>query len=326
VEAPMKKNIIIIGIITLVLFSCHLNRVNGKLVYHYKILPEDVNAENKHVFLIGLDGWGGYSFERSNMPTVNSMIIKGSYTFKALSVMPSITIPNWASMFMGAGPDVHGYKTNPPTYNDPPYTESEIIDVYGIFPSIFTLLKGQRPNCKVSFFYEKPKIGYLCPDNVIDRKENIVNLSYDPSTISIITDYIKSEKPNFTVIVFREPDGVGHGVGHNTSAYYSQLNNLDVKITEIIQAIKDAGIFENSIIIFSSDHGGIGIGHGNDTPAEREIPFIVAGKNIKENYGLSQPVMTYDIAATIAYIFNLEPPYFWEGKVLKNIFKDNSPK
>jgi hypothetical protein len=52
---------------------------------------------------------------------------------------------------------------------------------------------------------------------------------------------------------------------------------------------------------------------------EREIPFIIAGKTIRKNYKIPQPVMTYDTAATIAHIFNLDPPDFWEGRVI-NVF------
>jgi predicted AlkP superfamily pyrophosphatase or phosphodiesterase len=294
-----------------------------KTIYRYTPLPLDHQFENKHVFLIGLDGWGAYSFAKSNMPTVEEIIAGGSHTLKALAVMPSITIPNWASMFMGAGPDVHGYNTNPLGNDNPPVVDSPIIDRYGIFPSIFTLLKEERPNCKVAFFFEKPKIGYLCPDNVIDEKRHL-DLSIGGPAIDAVVSYIENEKPNFAAIIFLEPDETGHRIGHDTTEYYDQLNKLDGYIAQIIQAIKNAGIWEDSIIIFSADHGGIGRGHGNDTPVEREIPVILAGPNIYSAYEITEPVMTYDIAATIAGIFQLETPPFWVGKQI-NVFETPLP-
>lgn len=33
----------------------------------------------------------------------------GCYTLKKRSVLPSSSAVNWASMFMGAGPELHGY-------------------------------------------------------------------------------------------------------------------------------------------------------------------------------------------------------------------------
>ncbi|QQO08784.1 alkaline phosphatase [Breznakiella homolactica] len=306
-----------LAVIVLFFFSaCKSHLSNDTGVYHYPVLPLDESFTKKHVFLIGLDGWGSYSFEKSDIPVIRSSMAAGSYTLDALDVMPSITVPNWASMFMGATPDIHGYKTNPPTNNDPPYAESSVIDKYGLFPSIFTLLKEERPNCTVAYFYEKPKLGYLCPDNVLDKKEHIPDLSGGASALLRITSYIEAEKPNFTAIVFLEPDGIGHSVGHDTNEYYNQLKKLDEYVAQIIQSIQNAGIWNNTILIFSSDHGGIGTSHGNDTAAERKIPVIIAGKNIRPAYTIPGPVMVYDIAPTIAHIFELEIPLFWQGSVL----------
>ena len=63
----------------------------------------------KHVVFIGLDGWGAYSMEKANMPTVKQLMKDGSYTLEKRSVLPSSSAVNWASMFMGAGPELHGY-------------------------------------------------------------------------------------------------------------------------------------------------------------------------------------------------------------------------
>ena len=297
----------------LALFSfMHMSCVNLKNVeiYYYEILPRNLEAEKKHVFLIGLDGWGSYGFENENfnMPTIKELMNNGSYTLQALNVMPSISLPNWSSMLMGTSPNITGYWTNKPSKAVPKFA-----DIHGLYPSIFTLLKEQRPQCKVAFFYEWRENGTLCPNRVIDTKRYIKNLSKD---ISIVTNYIKTEKPNFCTIIIDEPDHVGHSIGHDTQAYYEELNRLDGLIAQIIQSIKDSGIWDDSIIILSSDHGGIGKGHGGDTDLEREIPFIISGKNIKEKTKISQNVMIYDIAPTIAHIFELETPLFWEGRLI----------
>jgi predicted AlkP superfamily pyrophosphatase or phosphodiesterase len=321
----MMKKLFLIYVsisVNLVFFSCNTGHSEkDDHFYDYKRLPLDKSVEEKYVFLIGLDGWGGYSFNSVmfDMPSIEAIVPESSYTFEALDIMPSITIPNWASMFMGSGPDIHGYQTNPPTNNDAPTATPTYIDKYGFFPSIFTLLKEERPNCKVAFFFEKPKIGYLCPDNVIDKKHNIINLSSSESGILSVTSYIETEKPNLTVIVFLEPDGIGHLIGHDTQEYYDQLKIMDNYIAKIIESIKNAGIWDDSILFFSSDHGGIGKGHGNNTPLEREIPLIVMGENIRSNYNIEGPVMIYDIATTIAQIFKLDVPDFWSGRIL-NIF------
>jgi len=313
-KIAINKLMLILFLFTLMYMSC--NNSYDAEIYYYQILPHNLEIEKKHVFLIGLDGWGSYSFENENfsMPTIEELINNGSYTLQTLNVMPSISLPNWSSMLMGTGPDITGYWTN-----NPSKAVSKIVDIDGIFPSIFALLKNQRPECKVALFYEWSTIGNLCPDNVIDIKQHINNLSKD---ISAVTNYIKTEKPNFCCIVIDEPDHVGHSIGHNTRAYYEELNRLDGLIAQIIQSIKDSGMWDNSILMFSSDHGGVGKGHGGDTPSERYVPFIVFGNNIKKGTQISQNVMIYDIAPTIAYFFELEIPSFWKGKII-NVLNKN---
>lgn len=62
----------------------------------------------KHVVFIGLDGWGAYSLPKADMPNVKKLMEDGSYTLKKRSALPSSSAINWASMFMGAGPELHG--------------------------------------------------------------------------------------------------------------------------------------------------------------------------------------------------------------------------
>ena len=63
----------------------------------------------EHVFYIGLDGWGSYSVENSEMTNVKQMMQEGSWTLKKRTVLPSSSAPNWAAMFMGVGPEIHGF-------------------------------------------------------------------------------------------------------------------------------------------------------------------------------------------------------------------------
>ena len=96
---------------------------------------------------------------------------------------------------------------------------------------------------------------------------------------------------------------------------------IDRGIGMIIQAIKDAGIFDDTVIIVTSDHGGKEKGHGGFTMPELETPFIVFGKKVKAGFEFPEPMMQYDTAATIAYILGLDIPDDWRGKPMKQIFK-----
>jgi arylsulfatase A-like enzyme len=99
------------------------------------------------------------------------------------------------------------------------------------------------------------------------------------------------------------------------------MEQLDSWLGEIIAAIKEAGIYDDSIIVVTSDHGGINTSHGGRSLMEMDTPFIVAGKNIRKAGDLNQYMMQYDTAHTLAEMFGLEIPEVWRGKSLSQIFE-----
>lgn len=96
---------------------------------------------------------------------------------------------------------------------------------------------------------------------------------------------------------------------------------MDSLITLIVNATKFANIYDQTMFLLISDHGGIGYGHGGETLEEIEIPFILFGRGIKKNYKITQPVYVYDTAATVAFALDLEVPYAWIGRPVISAFE-----
>ena len=122
-------------------------------------------------------------------------------------------------------------------------------------------------------------------------------------------------------VIFDNPDNVGHADGHDTPEYYNMLKVLDGYIAQIVEAVKEAGILDDTIFIVTSDHGGIKKGHGGKTMQEMETAFIISGKGIKKGYEFTESMMQFDTAATIAHIFNLKQPQVWIGRPMVQVFK-----
>ena len=78
---------------------------------------------------------------------------------------------------------------------------------------------------------------------------------------------------------------------------------------------------KETIFIITSDHGGIQKGHGGKHPEEIETPFIIAGKGIREGVELTESIVQYDVAATMAAIFRLRQPQVWTGRPVMSVFK-----
>lgn len=284
--------------------------------------PMAINASEpiaEHVILIGLDGWGAYSFDKADMPNVKNMMKDGCYTLKKRSVLPSSSAVNWASMYMGAGPELHGYTEWGTRVPDLP---SRVVDEDGIFPTMFGLLRRQQPNAVIGNIAEWDGIRYVCDTLALNLDRVISEKPLNQSTTTAACDYIKSAKPTLLNIVYDEPDHAGHVAGHDTPQYYAKLHELDSCVAEIVQATKDAGIYDNSIIIVTADHGGIGKGHGGKTMQEMETPFIILGKGIRKGGNeIPESMMQFDIAPTIAHIFGLETPQVWIGRPVLSIFE-----
>lgn len=278
----------------------------------------NVNAQvkkAKHIILIGCDGLGAYGVAEGDMPNLRKLMNDGSSSLKARSVLPSSSAVNWASMIMGAGPTFHGYtEWGSKTPEIPSVTTME----YGLFPSIFSVIRDQKPNAKTAAIYSWGGIGYLIEKKAIDFV--IPTDDNDDAAIDEAVKTIKEQKPLFTFVHLDEPDGVGHNIGHRTPEYYAELKNVDNRIGRIVQAVKDAGIEDETIIIVSSDHGGTGKGHGGKTLDEVLIPWVIAGPGVVKGLELKSSIITYDTGATIAWILGLNTPQAWRGQAITEAF------
>ena len=282
----------------------------------------NVNAAKqkaKHVILIGMDGWGAYSVPKADIPAIKSLMANGCYTLHSRSVLPSSSAINWASMFMGVGTELHGYTT---WGSKTPEIPSREVHERGIAPTIFSVLREQRPKAEIGCLYEWPGIKYLVDTLAMSYQYQTPGYAKAPTALCEAAEkYIIEKKPELLAICFEEPDHTGHTKGHDTPAYYQMLKELDGYVERILQAIKKAGIWDDTIIIMTADHGGIKTGHGGKTLREMEIPFIISGKNVRKGMEIKESMMQYDTAAMIAYILGLKQPQSWIGRPVKTVFK-----
>jgi hypothetical protein len=273
----------------------------------------------KHVIVIGVDGLSPNGILNAHAPVMNSMTENGAWAYHTRSVMPSSSGANWGSMLMGAGPEQHGIISNDWRTDNlvlPPI----VVRDDNKFPTIFGIIRDQLPDAELgAILHWNPISNYI--------EEGVTSYMALPKsereTTDLSVEYIKNEKPLFTFIHLDHVDGAGHGFGHGTQEYYLAVSRADSLIGEIIQATKDAGIFEETVFIVSSDHGGLGTGHGGNTLAEMEIPFIVYGKNVKKNHAISIPVFGYDVPATALFALGIEQPYEWIARPIRSVFEGN---
>lgn len=270
-----------------------------------------------HVVVLGFDGMSGAGVQQTATPHFDEIKRNGAYTYKAESVIPTVSSPNWAAMINGAPPKVNGIKSNDWERTDIT-NKSYCGQKKGeIFPTIFKVLRQQKPNAVIECVYEWDGFARLANTEAMDT---IISTDGEYETCQKACELIRKDKPDFLFVHFDHVDHAGHAIGHNTDEYYKSIQVADSLTGLVIQALKDAGIFDQTYIIITADHGGIRKGHGGLSRAEIEIPWFVSGPKTKKNFAITELVKQYNTAPTIAHLLGLTPPGCWTGKPVKSAF------
>jgi arylsulfatase len=113
--------------------------------------------------------------------------------------------------------------------------------------------------------------------------------------------------------------------------YTVMCENIDTRIGEIIDEVRKRGELENTLIVFSSDHGEMLGDHnrwGKHVPyqASAAIPLIVAGLDVKPNRQSNALASLIDIAATFIDYANAEKLPQMEARSLRPVLTGKTAK
>jgi predicted AlkP superfamily pyrophosphatase or phosphodiesterase len=279
--------------------------------------PAPVVEGIKHIIIIGVDGMTPDGIRNSDSPNIHHLMDIGVSTMHGRAVLPTISSPNWASMIMGVGPEQHGITSNSWERDD---FVLPAVDVGkdNIFPTVFALIRENLPTAEMGVIYQWDGFVRLFEGSAVSWSANATD-EQDATDKTVI--YIREKKPLFTFVQLDHVDGAGHHYGYGSPQYYAAVGRADELIGQIIDAVKRAGIYNETVFIVTADHGGIGKGHGGETLAEVEIPFIISGKDIKKNQELTTSFVQYDNAATVAFALNIARPSRWTGRPAKSAFE-----
>ena len=110
--------------------------------------------------------------------------------------------------------------------------------------------------------------------------------------------------------------------------YYGQITNIDYQLGRLIGELRARNIYDNTLIIFTSDHGEmLGdhnlFGKSNFLRGSGDVPLIVKPSQSMEikgaGWGNSSPVLTVDIFATILHTAGIPIPEGIDGVSLYDV-------
>lgn len=139
----------------------------------------------------------------------------------------------------------------------------------------------------------------------------------------------KSDYDNHSERGYRPPDSFDGRAAK--AAYYAMIELIDTQFGRIVDHLEKTGQLENTIVIFTSDHGELLGDHGLIYKGCRffeglvHVPLIMAGPNIQKDVRSNALVESIDIAPTLLNLTGGSIPLRFQGKAFNTILDGTSP-
>jgi len=273
-----------------------------------------------NVVIIVVDGLRPDALKQAKTPVLENLMQRGSFTLKAQTVVPSLTLPAVMSMLTGLPVEAHGVDWN----------EYQPQRGFVRAPTVFEVATLSSGKWGTAFIQKEKLLHALKQDRRLEVHACIIS-EPDCTASKIVADVINayktatdSTKPSLFLIHFAGTDTAGHANGWMSKPYLKAVEDIDRAIGALLKGFKDLGLYEQTAFIVTSDHGGHGTTHGTTMPEDMTIPWIAAGPGIKAGHEIMQPVSLMDTPATVMRAFGITDYYVeWKGRSVEEIFVAN---
>ncbi|MBX7210572.1 MAG: alkaline phosphatase [Verrucomicrobiaceae bacterium] len=280
----------------------------------------------EHVFIVSIDGGKPKVIHEAEMPVLKKLAAEGAVTWTANTILPPKTLPSHTSMLTGLGPDKHQVLWN------------DYMPIRGVVkvPTVFSLVKQGDAAAVTAAFVGKVKFRHLWQKDSLDvfdfggpqdiapvaGADEIEKRVVPCQTVAKgASSWIPEKKPRLCFIHFPDADAAGHKSGWGSPEQKEAFKVCDQALGQIVRAIEKAGLTDSSIVLVTADHGGTGKNHKDDTPDDRNIPWIAWGKGVKKGHSITTAVNTFDTAATALWLLNVPLPADFDGKPVTEAFE-----
>ncbi len=294
------------------------------------ITVPDLSAQNKRkaLFVI-VDGISADVIEKLETPALDLIARRGGYSRayvggekQGYSQTPTISAVGYNSLLTGTWVNKHnvwGNEISDPNYN---------------YPTIFRLLKTERPEAKVAVFStwldNRTRLlgealegtGRLQLDDYFDGLElDTLNYPHDADSRYIhlideaVTDTasarIRRNGYDLSWVYLQYTDDMGHRYG-DSEPFYEAVRIMDRQVKRIYDAVeyRRKQFNEEWVVYVTTDHGRdaqTGKGHGGQSDRERSIWIITDAKDLNPYFKAGTPAIV-DIMPSIASFLKLKIP------------------
>ena len=174
----------------------------------------------------------------------------------------------------------------------------------------FIKAAGAQPFLCIAGFYS-PHAPWIAPQKFLDL--------YNAETLSLpqFPPHIDSQRPRDENAPFSDAQlrRAKHG-------YFAMISEMDQYVGRILDALDASSARDNTIIVFTSDHGewlGDHLRYGKGYPADdavSRVPLIIAAPGGQESQEYSGIVEAVDIVPTLLELAGIQIPPFLQGESL----------
>jgi len=249
------------------------------------------------VLILSIDGLRPDAIELTPMRNLQTLMQESAYSLVAQTIFPSATLPSHTSMLTGLCPDKHGVNWNDYIPDRGFATGTDIFDL------------AHAAGLRTVMVVGKEKLRQITEPESTDVFEFINDR--DVLIAARVAELIP-QGFGLMLVHFPTPDWMGHEYGWLSPEQYSVLFRADEALQTILNALQNAGMREDTLIIITADHGGHNTTHGTSQLEDMTIPWIVAGPGVRHMV-LSTEINTTDTAATVAWALGLPVQPEWDG-------------
>lgn len=262
----------------------------------------------ERVIIISFDGLRPDAIGKAPMTNLIALMQTSAYTLGAQATLPSSTLPSHASMLTGMCPSKHAVYWNDYVPENGYAFGVDLFDVVHAAGLRTVMLVG------------KEKL------RQITEPESTDLFIYKETDSSISNLAVREIGKGFGLMFVHLPLGdlQGHEWGWMGGIQMWGFRHLDLLLAQILAALDANGLRASTLVIVTSDHGGIQHSHGGELPEETTIPWIISGPGVVPG-PLTSFVQTTDTAATAAYVLGLPLPAEWDGKPVTEAFGQLAP-
>lgn len=299
----------------------------GAAVWFYRLRGSAV----RKVILVSLDTCRAdrlscYGFERKTTPNIDRLAAEGILFENAYTPMP-LTLPAHSSMFTGTYPPYHKVHGNinyrldesnvtvAEILRDADYTTAAIISAYVLYPQ-FGIDQGFE---SYNYTFVEPIAAGL---NVSNRDTERRGGEASEFACRFLEEH--KDKSFFLFLHYYDPhyDYIPpepFATQYSDDLYSGEIAYTDYCLGQVIDKLKELGLYDSTLIIIVGDHGEALGEHGEIEhgyyiyQGAMRVPFIIRAPGLRKAARIDEIVSLVDVMPTILSYLNIEVPDYIQG-------------